>query len=82
MTQRPFGLSLSKSPTDRRSIAWLQAAPFALVFFLFLVLPLALVAAVSFWQATDYELIPAFTAQNYIDAFHGCASTQNFSVDR
>ena len=55
--------------------AWLQATPFALVFVLFLVLPLLLVAAVSFWRATDYELIPAFTAQNYIDVFVGCGST-------
>ena len=55
------------TPKTFRIGAWLQATPFTLVFVLFLVLPLALVAAVSFWQATDYELIPAFTAQNYID---------------
>lgn len=55
--------------------AWLQATPFTLVFVLFLVLPLLLVAAVSFWQATDYELIPAFTGQNYIDVFTGCSNT-------
>ena len=60
MNQHPFGLSLSKASTG--TLAWLQAAPFALVFLLFLILPLALVASVSFWQATDYELIPAFNA--------------------
>jgi putative spermidine/putrescine transport system permease protein len=60
--------------------AWLQATPFTLVFVLFLVLPLVLVAAVSFWRATDYELIPAFTAQNYIDAFNGCGSTSELCV--
>ena len=60
--------------------AWLQATPFTLVFVLFLVLPLVLVAAVSFWRATDYELIPAFTFQNYIDAFNGCASTAELCV--
>ena len=49
--------------------AWLQATPFALVFLLFLVLPLVLVGVVSFWRASDYELIPAFTAQNYLDVF-------------
>jgi len=38
-------------------------------------LPLLLVAAVSFWRATDYELIPAFTGQNYIDVFTGCSNT-------
>ena len=55
--------------------AWLQATPFTLVFILFLVLPLLLVGAVSFWQATDYELIPAFSGQNYIDVFNGCGNT-------
>jgi len=58
----------------------LQAAPFALVFVLFLVLPLLLVGTVSFWQATDYELIPAFTGQNYLDVFNGCANTAELCV--
>ena len=53
-----------------RASAWLQATPFTLVFVLFLVLPLLLVLAVSFWRATDYELIPAFTLQNYLDVFN------------
>lgn len=60
--------------------AWLQATPFTLVFVLFLVLPLVLVAIVSFWRATDYELIPAFTFQNYLDAFNGCGSTSELCV--
>jgi len=59
---------------------WLQATPFALVFVLFLVLPLLLVGAVSFWQATDYELIPAFTGKNYVDVFAGCANTEELCV--
>jgi putative spermidine/putrescine transport system permease protein len=61
-------------------MAWLQATPFALVFLLFLVLPLALVAAVSTWHASDYELIPAFSAQNYIDVFNGCSNTGELCV--
>jgi putative spermidine/putrescine transport system permease protein len=60
--------------------AWLQATPFTLVFVVFLVLPLLLVAAVSFWRATDYELIPAFTFQNYIDVFNGCSITEELCV--
>jgi len=47
---------------------------------LFLVLPLVLVAAVSFWRASDYELIPAFTAQNYLDIFSGCGTTGDLCV--
>ena len=62
------------------ALAWLQATPFALVFLLFLVLPLVLVAAVSTWQASDYELIPAFSAQNYIDVFNGCSNTSELCV--
>ena len=60
--------------------AKLQAAPFAALFLLFLVLPLVLVAAVSFWTATDYELIPAFTGQNYVDVFNGCGNTTELCV--
>ncbi len=68
------------TPKTLRLGAWLQATPFTLVFVLFLVLPLLLVAAVSFWRATDYELIPAFSLQNYIDVFNGCASTEALCV--
>jgi len=56
----------------RRRFAWLQAAPLATVFAVFFLAPLALIAMVSFWQATDYELIPALTAQSYLDIFSGC----------
>ena len=63
-----------------RALAWWQAAPFTLVFVLFLVLPLLLVAAVSTWRATDYELIPAFTGQNYLDVFSGCSNTTEMCV--
>ncbi len=68
------------TPKTFRFGPWLQATPFTLVFVLFLVLPLLLVAAVSFWRATDYELIPAFTFQNYIDVFNGCSSTEELCV--
>jgi putative spermidine/putrescine transport system permease protein len=57
------------------AFAWLQAAPLTAVFALFFVLPLALVVMVSFWQASEYELLPAFTAQNYVDVFAGCPVT-------
>jgi putative spermidine/putrescine transport system permease protein len=58
---------------DRRNlIAWLQATPLALVFIVFFLIPLALIVMVSFWRATDYELIPGFTLQAYADIFTGC----------
>ena len=72
---------MSSSRPDRaRASAWKQATPFTLVFVLFLVLPLVLDAAVSTWRATDYELIPAFTAQNYVDVFNGCGNTAELCV--
>jgi putative spermidine/putrescine transport system permease protein len=53
-------------------VPYLQAAPMALVFFFFFVLPLAATIAVSFWQYTQYSIEPAITLQNYGDIFQGC----------
>ena len=49
--------------------AWLQALPFAAVFLFFFIAPLVLVAAVSLWPTSDYELLPGFTFQNYATIF-------------
>jgi putative spermidine/putrescine transport system permease protein len=51
----------------KSTVAWLQATPLAAVFVVFFLVPLALILTVSFWRATDYELIPAFTLQSYVD---------------
>ena len=53
--------------------AWLQALPFGAVFVFFFVGPLLLVAAVSLWPTSDYELVPGLTLQNYASIFAGCA---------
>ena len=76
----PASAPAAGRPASSGLSGWLQATPFTHVFVLFLVLPLLLVAAVSFWRATDYELIPAFSAQNYIDVFNGCGSTSEMCV--
>ena len=61
------------SPPLGRSIpAWLQAAPFALVFLVFFAIPLALVVLVSFWDYNDYEIVPTFTTRSYVENFEGC----------
>lgn len=60
--------------------AGLQAAPYALVFLLFFILPLALIVAVSFWDSTQYEMIPAFVGKNYADIFDGCGNLQAMCV--
>jgi putative spermidine/putrescine transport system permease protein len=54
----------------KSTVGWLQATPLAAVFLLFFLVPLALIVTVSFWRATDYELIPAFTLQSYADLFN------------
>jgi putative spermidine/putrescine transport system permease protein len=51
-------------------VPYLQVAPFALVFFLFFVMPIALVVVVSFFGYETYQiLIPAFTLDNFRDVF-------------
>lgn len=67
-------------PPRRALFAWLQAAPLAAVFVVFFLVPLGLIVAVSFWQATDYELIPAFSLQSYLDIFSGCGGGEDLCV--
>jgi putative spermidine/putrescine transport system permease protein len=52
----------------------LQVAPFALVFLLFFLLPLALTLVVSFWEYNEYQITPALTLQNYVDLLDGCVA--------
>nr|WP_245214695.1 ABC transporter permease [Pararoseomonas indoligenes] len=52
--------------------AYWQAAPFAIVFLLFFIVPLCLTVAVSFWHYDEYSLQPAFTLENYEEVFDGC----------
>lgn len=49
-----------------------QAAPLALVFFVFFLLPLAVTFVVSFWTYTGYSIEPAFVGDNYVTAFDKC----------
>jgi len=46
-------------------ITYLQVAPLTLVFLLFLVVPIATIVVVSFFDYTTTEIIPAFILQNY-----------------
>lgn len=63
----------SAPPQPLRAVAaWWQAAPFAAVFLVFFLVPLALTLAVSFWNFNEYELIPGFTFRNYLAIFEGC----------
>jgi len=53
-------------------LSYLQALPLTVVFLLFFVVPLMLTLMVSFWDYTEYSIIPAFTTQNYVEIFEGC----------
>ena len=44
---------------------WLLASPLALILGAFLVLPILMIFVVSFWQATEFSIEPAFVWDNY-----------------
>ncbi|RYF38149.1 MAG: ABC transporter permease, partial [Comamonadaceae bacterium] len=70
--------TLPAAATPGRSIAaWWQAAPFTAVFVLFFLVPLALIAMVSFWDFNEYELLPGFTFKNYAAIFDGCTNVSD-----
>jgi putative spermidine/putrescine transport system permease protein len=60
--------------TEKVLPAWAQALPLAAVFIAFFLVPLLLTVMVSFWNYNEYEILPDFTARNYLEAFEGCAN--------
>ncbi|MWB76600.1 ABC transporter permease subunit [Pseudooceanicola sp. 216_PA32_1] len=50
---------------NRHVLGWLQAAPLTFVLIAFLVAPIVMIVIVSFWQATEFSIIPAFSLENY-----------------
>lgn len=46
-------------------VGWLMALPIMAVLVFFLVLPIVMIVTVSFWQATEFSIIPAFDLENY-----------------
>ncbi len=46
-------------------VTYLQVAPLALVFLLFLIVPIATIVVVSFFDYNTTQIIPAFVLQNY-----------------
>lgn len=56
---------MEKLLQNRALSGWLMASPLVLVLVFFLVLPIALIVIVSFWQATEFSIIPAFDFENY-----------------
>ena len=76
-------LEIGALPCDKYLImklnwSFLLAFPFFSVFALFFVIPLMLTFVVSFWDYTEYSIIPDFIWSNYQYIFEGCF---DFNVD-
>ena len=50
---------------SRHLTGWLLAAPLLIVLLAFLVLPIIMIAVVSFWTATEFSIVPDFSFENY-----------------
>ena len=50
----------------------LQVSPLTIIFIVFFIFPLVLTVTVSFWDYSDYALIPDFTFRNYHEIFEDC----------
>ena len=48
---------------------YLQVLPLTLVLVVFLVIPIAVIGVVSFWDYSEFELIPDFVWTNYEELF-------------
>ncbi|MEO9648559.1 MAG: ABC transporter permease [Roseobacter sp.] len=44
---------------------WTMVSPLAFVLAFFLILPIIMIVTVSFWRATEFSIIPAFSLENY-----------------
>ncbi|MFI5033132.1 MAG: ABC transporter permease [Reyranellales bacterium] len=65
----------------KRATAWatyLQVTPLALVFLLFLVVPIATIVVVSFFDYNTTEIIPAFLLQNYEELLFSPVTWQTY----
>ena len=56
---------------------FLLALPFYLIFIFFFIIPLILTIIVSFWDYTEYSIIPDFIFDNYKYIFNKCFKFSN-----
>ncbi|MTH76829.1 ABC transporter permease [Paracoccus aestuariivivens] len=54
-----------KSAKSETLKGWALALPLLVVLLGFLLLPIVMITIVSFWQATEFSIIPAFSLENY-----------------
>lgn len=50
---------------SRNLTGWLLVSPLVVVLAVFLVLPVMMIVVVSFWQTTEFSIVPAFDLANY-----------------
>ncbi|MGO4853121.1 ABC transporter permease [Phaeovulum sp. W22_SRMD_FR3] len=56
---------MQKLLKSRNLTGWALASPLVAILALFLILPIFTIVVVSFWQATEFSIIPAFSWENY-----------------
>jgi putative spermidine/putrescine transport system permease protein len=64
--------------TLARAAAYLQAAPLAILLVVFLVLPIAMIVTVSFWDYDSIRIIPDFITQNYEEVLGSAVTWQTY----
>ena len=67
----PRGTAAARAPVvawRTRLLPYAQSLPLWLVLGVFLLVPIATIVAVSFWDDQEYALVPAFIPDNYRDA--------------
>ncbi len=78
----PAATDAPAKPRRRRDlsglVAWAQAAPLVMILLGFLVLPIIAIVVVSFWRATEFSIIPAFSLENYQFLFGSSVTWQVF----
>ena len=73
------------APQLSRIAPYLQAAPLVAVLAAFLLVPIATILLVSFWDYDQYQLVPGFVLSNYLDAlsavtFHTYLNSLKFAL--
>lgn len=61
----PTEFPVFKKSSANDFFGWLLASPLFIILTLFLVLPVCMIIAVSFWGATAFSIYPAFQFENY-----------------
>ena len=59
-------------------VTFLQILPLFLVTSFFLILPIITILVVSFWEYTEYSLVPDFVWTNYLDVFNSVVTYKTY----